>query len=437
MTGRVRSAAAAGLVLVVVAMLSTASASAKTGQWKMFHHDARHTGVSGDNTFGVGNAGNIGLDWAVNTGSASYTSPVVARSATLGKTLVYAANQMGALSAYNADTGVRQWVLQLAASIQSSPAIVNNVIYFGANDHNLYAVNASTGAVLCHYMTPGNISSSPTVANPDGHGLVVYFGENGLTGADDGGAEFAINAVDPNAAPDCSLKWRFTGFGSPPGSATLAGSWSPPAFGTDKNGRHLVVFGGSSPDCAVYALDALTGQLVWRFQTRIFAQDNDVGAGPTITPPGVNGFKDGRVYVGGKDRIFYALNLRTGAKSWQFSIRNDAPSVGGATRSTAAVLKTRVYVGYGAGVYALSALTGAKLWRSQISGGRRRGDLVARHHRQERPRRRPGAVRRRHVREGQVPRLQHDRCPEVGLQDGRLHLRLARHRRRPCLHHQR
>ena len=74
---------------------------------------------------------------------------MVAHSATLGKTLVYAANQMGALSAYNADTGVRQWVLQLAASIQSSPAIVNNVIYFGANDHNLYAVNASTGAVMC------------------------------------------------------------------------------------------------------------------------------------------------------------------------------------------------------------------------------------------------------------------------------------------------
>ena len=112
MTKRAGSAAAAGLLLILVATLSTASASARTGQWKMFHHDARHTGVSGDNTIGVGNAGNIGLDWAVNTGSASYTSPVVARSATLGKTLVYAANQMGSLSAYNADSGVRQWVLQ-------------------------------------------------------------------------------------------------------------------------------------------------------------------------------------------------------------------------------------------------------------------------------------------------------------------------------------
>ena len=51
--------------------------------------------------------------------------------------------------------------------------------FFGANDHKLYAVNASTGSVICSYLTPGNISSSPTVIDPDGNGLVVYFGENG------------------------------------------------------------------------------------------------------------------------------------------------------------------------------------------------------------------------------------------------------------------
>jgi hypothetical protein len=73
-----------------------------------------------------------------------------------------------------------------------------------------------------------------------------------LSGADDGGAEFAINAVGPNSATDCSQKWEFTGFGSSPGSATLAGSWSPAGFGTDVNGRHpLVVVGGGGGDLAV------------------------------------------------------------------------------------------------------------------------------------------------------------------------------------------
>jgi outer membrane protein assembly factor BamB len=341
--------------------------------WTMWHNDQYHLGVSADNTIGVSNASGLGLDWAVNTGAGSYTSPVVYHSASLNKTLVYVANQNGALSAYNADTGDRQWVLQLGASLQSSPAIVNNVIYFGDNDHKLYAVNASTGNTICTFNTDsaggtfgGNISSSPVVVNPDGSGLVVYFGDNGITGADDGGAEFAVNAVDPNAATDCSLKWQFTGFGSPPGSATQAGSWSPPAYATDVNGRHLIVFGGSSPDCAVYAANAVTGALVWRFQTQTFgATDCDVGAGPTIAPPGANGFADGVVYVAGKDRVMYALNLRTGGEIWEFSIRADQPQVGGATRSTAIVFNNRLYVGYGDGLLALDAVNGSKVWETQ------------------------------------------------------------------------
>jgi outer membrane protein assembly factor BamB len=334
--------------------------------WPMWHNDQYHLGVSADGSIGVSNAAGMGLDWAVNTGNVSYISPVVYHSAALNRTLVYVGNQMGSMSAYNANTGDRQWVLQLGASIQSSPAVVNNVIYFGANDHKLYAVNASTGAVICSYTSPGNISSSPVVVNPDGTGLVVYFGENGLTGSDDGGAEFAINAVDPNAATDCSLKWEFTGFGSPPGSATLAGSWSPPAFSTDVNGRPIVVFGGSSPDCAVYAVNAVTGNLIWRFQTKVISTDDDVGAGPTITPPGANGFADGVVYVAGKDNIMYALNLRTGSEIWEFDTRSQLPKgfLQGSIRSTAIVFNNRLYVGYGDGLYALDAVNGSPVWHT-------------------------------------------------------------------------
>ncbi len=321
----------------------------------MFGHDPEHHAVSGDPTITAANAGSLGLDWAANTGAPSYTSPIIGYSSTLGKDLVYVANQMGSLSAYDAVTGHRQWVLQLGASIQSTPALHEGTLYFGANDHELHAVDASTGEQRCSYTSPGNISSSPVVIG-SGSSAVVYFGENGVTGADDGGHEFAIDAST------CVRKWVFSGFGS-----DLAGSWSPPAYATDVNGRDLIVFGGSSPDCAVYAVDAATGALVWRFQTQIFAQDNDVGAGPTISQPGVNGFADGVVYVAGKDRIVYALNLRTGAKMWEFSIRDDS-AAGGATRSTAALLGDRLYIGYGAGVYALNATTGAKVWRTEDFG---------------------------------------------------------------------
>jgi outer membrane protein assembly factor BamB len=281
-----------------------------------------------------------------------------------GRVLVYQGSQGGAMSAYDAATGERVWVFKIPAHIQSSPAVVDNVLYFGGSDRNFYALNATTGGMICKANVGGVISASPTVVNPDGKGLVAYFGDNGVSGNDDGGHVFAYNAVDPNAAADCSRKWAFNDFGDTGGSQPDAGSWSPPAFARDRDGRAILVVGGSSPDCAIYALDAVTGQRIWRVQTQIFNMDNDVGAGATISAPGVNGFADGVAYIAGKNRIVYALNLRTGAEIWKFSIRADVPRVFGATRSTPAIVGNRIYIGYGAGVYALDARTGAKVWRS-------------------------------------------------------------------------
>ena len=53
----------------------------------------------------------------------------------------------------------------------SSPAVANGVVYVGSNDGNVYALNASTGAMLWSYTTGGGVYSSPAVANG-----VVYVG---------------------------------------------------------------------------------------------------------------------------------------------------------------------------------------------------------------------------------------------------------------------
>ena len=59
--------------------------------------------------------------------------------------------------------------------------------------------------------------------------------------------------------------------------------------------------GSKDRDDAVYALNANTGARVWRYQTST-AKLADVGAPPTISPRGRNGFADGVVYVTGKDK---------------------------------------------------------------------------------------------------------------------------------------
>jgi outer membrane protein assembly factor BamB len=58
-----------------------------------------------------------------------------------------------------------------AASVSSSPAVANGVIYIGSGDGNVYALNARTGAKLWSYPTGNFVDSSPAVANG-----VIYVG---------------------------------------------------------------------------------------------------------------------------------------------------------------------------------------------------------------------------------------------------------------------
>jgi outer membrane protein assembly factor BamB len=339
--------------------------------WSRFHMDNVNGGVTPDSTIGAGNASGLALQWEANIGSASFTSPAVVYNSTLAEELVIVGDQGGTLAAYNALNGNRVWVAKLGASVQSSPEVVNGTVWVGDSDHKMYAINYSTGATVCDFDTSGVISSSPVIGNPDGRGNVVYFGDSGVTGGDDGGDMWAINASN------CSLRWRFTSYGEP------AGTWSPVSFARLANGTAVVLFGGSSPDNAEYEVNASTGALRWRFQTQVFSEDDDVGAGTTIQAPGVNGFADGVAYVPGKDRIFYALDLQTGAKIWEYDVYRDDPQPPSSTRSTAALDGNVLYFGAATGMYALSAVTGTspggtKLWRSdQVAGGSPTSEILS------------------------------------------------------------
>ena len=55
--------------------------------------------------------------------------------------------------------------------MESSPAVVNGVVYVGSDDNKMYALNAATGTKEWSYSTGGSVVSSPAVVNG-----VVYFG---------------------------------------------------------------------------------------------------------------------------------------------------------------------------------------------------------------------------------------------------------------------
>jgi outer membrane protein assembly factor BamB len=111
-----------------------------------------------------------------------------------------------------------------------------------------------------------------------------------------------------------------------------------------------VVYFGSG-DHHVYALDAATGAVKWKFKT-----GNVVHASPAVV--------DGVVYIGSWDRYMYALSADSGKVIWKFQTGDDTEiynQVGIA--SSAAVSGGLVFFGCRDGhFYAVDQKTGAQKW---------------------------------------------------------------------------
>jgi eukaryotic-like serine/threonine-protein kinase len=343
----------------------------------MFGHDALHSGVSPDTVIGASSASGLTVRWSQPLGSTSdQPSPVVAYVPALKQTLVFDVTYAGGVSAFNATTGALAWRRQVNAHVFSSPAVSGNTVYFGDNNGVLEALNAATGTTRCTFTLPftppanqpGRIFSSPVVASVDGTGPTVFFGDAGTSSpseTDNGGHMWAVTGAG-NTAGNCKERWAYNNWPDKGTNGTQSGVWDQPALAQESNGTWAVVFGTSNPDGAVYALNAASGALLWRFQTLQTGADQDVGAGPTISVPGINGFADGVAYIDGKDGIEYALNLLTGAKIWSFTL-GPGSSMALAV-SEAALSGNTLTVCYAGSVFSLNATTGTLIWEATLGG---------------------------------------------------------------------
>jgi eukaryotic-like serine/threonine-protein kinase len=110
-----------------------------------------------------------------------------------------------------------------------------------------------------------------------------------------------------------------------------------------------VYFG--SGDGNVYALDAASGALAWKFHT-----GNVVHASPALAA--------GTLYVGSWDHYFYALDAATGQERWRFKTgEDDSIHNQEGIQSSAVVADGMVYFGCrDSQLYALDAASGAQRW---------------------------------------------------------------------------
>ncbi len=232
-----------------------------------------------------------------------------------------------------------KWKFHTGGLIVSSPAIANGLAYVGSTDGNLYAVDLNSGAMKWKFETKARVVSSPAVAG----GLIYFSSYDGWF--------YAVDALTGK------LKWRFKNagerrfaarhiHGALPSAETMPDPFdcylSSPAVW---NGA--VYFG--SGDGNIYALDAATGALKWKFQT-----GDVVHASPAIA--------GGTLFIGSWDSYFYAIDAVSGKEKWRFKTGVD-PDIHNQVgiQSSAAVADGTVYFGCrDSHLYALDAITGQK-----------------------------------------------------------------------------
>jgi outer membrane protein assembly factor BamB len=128
------------------------------------------------------------LLWETTMDSAISSSLVVANG------IVYAGSKDHNLYALNATSGEKIWKYK-TGGVVGLPVVKYGVVYVGSEDHKVYAINAQTGKKLWTYTTVGNwIGCIPTIAVTDG---VVYttndYRNNDSTHND---VLYALSAVD-------------------------------------------------------------------------------------------------------------------------------------------------------------------------------------------------------------------------------------------------
>ncbi len=272
-------------------------------EWSMYRHDLQRTGTS------TSTASNGNLLWRFNTGDKIRSSPAVANG------VVYQGANDGYIYALNASTGLVIWQYAASSSgVESSPAVVGDVVYVGYlwDGYNGYviALNATTGALIWRFATNSGIESSPAVLNG-----VVFIGSFY-------GYIYALNATNG------ILIWSYLTGGS---------TYSSPAIVDG------VLYQGAC-DGNVYALNAENGALIWTHQT-----GSQVYASPVV----VNNV----VYANSDNGAVYALSANDGSEIWHTNI-----GVGDHADASPAVFGGIVYVVARSGLYAFNASTGLQVW---------------------------------------------------------------------------
>src|SRR6478672_1733206 len=124
-----RSVLLAGFTLIICGLTTTADAQS------MFRANPAHSGIYS----GPAPRQFHRVKWKFATGDRVVSSPVFANN------VIYFGGDDGNIYAVNADTGAQQWKYPTGAPVPTTPAVADGTLYAGSYDGKFYALDAKTG----------------------------------------------------------------------------------------------------------------------------------------------------------------------------------------------------------------------------------------------------------------------------------------------------
>lgn len=228
--------------------------------------------------------------------------------------------------------GGKLWEFRAGGPIWGSLTHDAGMLYFGSDDHRLYALDTAGRKLKWAFRTGGKVRAQPAVAG----GSVFAASDDGFLYAVDRATgrqrwRFDLKASDLHRRPPSPDNSYFDFLQSSP---------------VVHDGKVYV----GSLSGALFAVDAATGKQVWNLGTLDAIRGNPVIHG-------------GRVYFGSWDDHLYAVDLKTGKPVWRVD-------TGGIVQSTPAIDQGRVVIGNRAAkLLAYDAETGKPVWSHDYTDG--------------------------------------------------------------------
>ncbi len=178
--------------------------------------------------------------WRHETSSVHMSSPAIWKASVYvglmglfnGTTLTWDP-PYGLLSVFE-ENGTERWMFPTSGPVASSPAVVDNAVYFTTRDGYLYAV--STEGSLLFRRSIGPSTSSPAI------GLGMVFAASGVLGTAGNVTAFDLQG---------NVRWRFAPNGPVQSSLTLASGY--------------LLFATNTEVGTLYTLDGSSGEVVWTY----------------------------------------------------------------------------------------------------------------------------------------------------------------------------